>query len=376
MDSDFEITYTFMNQPENEVDIKYIRERDRLYEALDLDNKIIIEPILEKLNDPELTQTLENAPQINKRLNTFIKNHQQRYRLMAKKQLLDECQKKRSLSESKLTKLQHSISQQCNDHLKEKFDEIIKPAKRLIRIQNFIAKHEQLLGVKLISKNETEKIIPHIGLKRLHKQGELRGALFEKNLWFYAQEDAERLAIEKTDQIERLARIKERREKERKQQEHERYLKLRYPLPDFEARAQNDIAQENASAVSLFYDRIRANFIWRMTVENEENIDDILLVKHILISFCKACEEQNVSKFVIDNCVIYEGWFQNQFSEWITIGIQGGQEHHFLLSMILKYFVSYDISTQILYQPPEKMIRPIGRIDNNRFTDKPVLRVI
>lgn len=82
-------------------------------------------------------------------------------------------------------------------HKKIVFDEMF---------EKFIDDYQKKYSCTLLSKNEIVKIIPHLPLIKLHKEGQLKGALFDYTVkwWFFSKEDAERIAADKSDHIAKL----------------------------------------------------------------------------------------------------------------------------------------------------------------------------
>ena len=71
------------------------------------------------------------------------------------------------------------------------------------KLQKFIRDNQAEFNCTLLPKPEIIKIIPHVSCKKLHKEGRLKGALFDYKVkwWFFSKEDAERIATEKSDHI-------------------------------------------------------------------------------------------------------------------------------------------------------------------------------
>lgn len=81
------------------------------------------------------------------------------------------------------------------------------------KLTEFIENHEKTFQCKLLPKAEIEKIIPHLPLKKLFKEGRLRGGLFDYKIpkWFFSKEDAERIASEKYEHIKKYQIISQKK---------------------------------------------------------------------------------------------------------------------------------------------------------------------
>lgn len=71
------------------------------------------------------------------------------------------------------------------------------------KLHEFIQDNQAKLNCTLLPQLEIIKIIPHVSCKKLHKEGYLKGALFNYNAmrWYFSKEGAERIATEKSDHI-------------------------------------------------------------------------------------------------------------------------------------------------------------------------------
>lgn len=85
------------------------------------------------------------------------------------------------------------------------------------KLYEFIEKHERKFQCKLISKSDIKKIIPHVSLSKLFKEGRLRGALFDYKVqkWFFSKEDAERILTEEYEHIKKYETIAHDKDHER-----------------------------------------------------------------------------------------------------------------------------------------------------------------
>ena len=91
--------------------------------------------------------------------------------------------------------------------LKKRTRKVISPVYNAIvfdeKLKQFVEDKERSLNCTLLPKPKITKIIPHLPLKKLHKEGYLRGGLFDYKVkwWFFSKEDAEKLAIEKNEHL-------------------------------------------------------------------------------------------------------------------------------------------------------------------------------
>lgn len=71
------------------------------------------------------------------------------------------------------------------------------------KLNQFIQDNQTKFNCILMPKKEIIKIIPHMSCKKLHKEGYLKGALFDYKVkwWFFSKEDAEKIAFEKSEHI-------------------------------------------------------------------------------------------------------------------------------------------------------------------------------
>lgn len=78
------------------------------------------------------------------------------------------------------------------------FDEIFR---------TFILENQAKLDCTLYSTPNIAKIIPHLPIKKLYKEGRLKGAHFTYvySWWFYSKEDAEKIAKEEAEHIAKLS---------------------------------------------------------------------------------------------------------------------------------------------------------------------------
>lgn len=155
---------------------------------------------LEMLVQPTIPATawaaLADLPKVQPLQRHYAKRQQDLAKKLFMEKALPILKKGKALTD----KQWQALSDQWRQDLAQAVTRVLQPLYRAWRreraLQAFLGEKQDRLNCTLLPKPDIQALLPHVNLAGYHRQGRLRGALFEDGikLWFYAKEDAEKLA--------------------------------------------------------------------------------------------------------------------------------------------------------------------------------------